>query len=169
MEGTSTPVVNPKSVEALIEEVERVVETRRDTYRRRATWHARFFRATGISVIAIATALPVLASLSYDGKTVTVAVAGALVAFLTALRSFYQWDQLWALLRQCDLDLTHLLEQWKLDVAATAGLPETERRTQVHALATNLLEQAETLRRAESLSYFGMLRFPQGAQPGTQK
>jgi uncharacterized protein DUF4231 len=169
MEDTSTPVANRQSVDALIEEAEHSVVERRDTYRRRATWHARFFRATGIAVIAIASALPVLASLSYDGKTVTVAVAGALVAFLTGLRSFYQWDQLWGLLRQCDLDLTHLLEQWKLDVAATAGLPENERRSKVYALATKLLEQAETRRRAESLSYFGMLRFPQGAQPGTQR
>ena len=169
MEGTSTPVGNPESIEALVKQAECSVVKLRDRYRSRATWHSRLFRASGIVIIAIASALPVLASFSYDGKDITVAVAGALVAFLTALRSFYQWDQLWGLLRQCDLDLTHLLEQWKLDVGATAGLPEEERRTKVHALATKLLADTETRRRAESLSYFGMLRFPQGAQPGTQR
>ena len=169
MEGASTPVGKPETVDELITKAKCPVTELRNKYRRRANWHSHLFRASGIVIIAIASALPVLASLSYDGKNITVAVAGALVAFLTALRSFYQLDQLWGLLRQCDLDLTHLLDQWELDVGATAGLPEEERRKEVHALATKLLADAETLRRGESLSYFGSLRFPQGAQPGTQR
>jgi ABC-type multidrug transport system fused ATPase/permease subunit len=170
MPHTSTTTPDRESVAGLTEEVERTVSQRRDAYRKRARWHAWFFRASGIAVIAIASALPVLASLSYAGKTVTVPIAGALVAFLTALRSFYQWDQLWGLLRQSDLDISYLLEKWKLDIAATAGLPEQERLSKVHSLATKLMEQTEAIRRAESQSYFAALRFPQGgAQAGSPR
>jgi ABC-type multidrug transport system fused ATPase/permease subunit len=169
MPDTSTTAPDRESVAGLIGEVERTVRERRDAYRKRARWHSWFFRASGIGVIAIASALPVLASLSYAGKTLTVSIAGALVAFLTALRSFYQWDQLWGLLRQSDLDISHLLEKWKLDVAATAALSEQERRSRVHTLATELLEQTEAIRRAESQSYFAALRFPQGAQAGSPR
>jgi hypothetical protein len=154
-------------VTALIAEVDRTVQQRRDTYRRRATMNGHYFRVSGVTVIAVASALPVLASLSYRGKDVIVAIAGALVAFLTALRSFYQWDQLWGLLRKSDLDLTHLLDRWRLDISATVGLPEPERRKKVEALAASLLDQAETVRKAESESYFGSLHFPEsGSRSG---
>jgi hypothetical protein len=169
MPDNSTTVPDRESVAGLIEGVEQTVRQRRDAYRNRAKWHALLFRASGIAVIAIATALPVLASLSYAGKTLTVSLAGALVAFLTALRSFYQWDALWGLLRQSDLDISHLLDKWRLGVAATAGLSEQERRPRVQALATELLEQTEAIRRAESQAYFAALRFPQGAQAGSAR
>jgi ABC-type multidrug transport system fused ATPase/permease subunit len=167
MTGASARIAEGESLAVLIREVEGTVTARRDAYRKRARWHARFFRTTGIAVIAVASALPVLASLSYAGKTVIVSIAGASVAFLTALRSFYQWDQLWGLLRQSDLDISHLLEKWKLDLSATAGLAEQERQLKVRALAADLLEKAEAIRRAESQSYFAALRFPPAT--GTQR
>jgi Protein of unknown function (DUF4231) len=148
----------------LVVDVERTVTARRDSYRKRATVHSRFFRTTGITVIAIASALPVLAAFSYRHKDVTVAIAGALVAFLTALRSFYQWDALWGLLRQSELDISALLEQWKIDVAAAKELKEPERHEKLHELATKLLADTEKIRRAESQSYFSALRFPQGGK-----
>jgi ABC-type multidrug transport system fused ATPase/permease subunit len=163
------------SVEALrqgtaeiITRVERTISARRDWYRRRAKWNAIFFRATGVAVIAIASALPVLASFSYRGKDEIVATAGALVAFLTALRSFYQWDQLWSVLRQSDFDISYLLERWKVDLSAAAELPEAERFARVQVLGAALLEQTEAVRKSESQRYFGTLHFPESSQAGAK-
>jgi hypothetical protein len=164
-----TPTPTDEDVEELIADVERPVLERRDSYRARARWNRRFFRSSGVVIIAMASALPVLASFSYRGKDVLVAVLGALIAFLTALRSFYRWDQLWGLLRKSDLDISHLLDTWTLNVqAARATLPPQQRMAKVQELAEALLEDFEKIRRAESQIYFDMLRSDL-AGPGGQK
>jgi Protein of unknown function (DUF4231) len=168
MTVTPTPTATQEDVDQLIAEVELPVLERRDSYRERASWHRRLFRGTGVLIIAMASALPVLASFSYPGKDVLVAVIGAVIAFLTALRSFYQWDQLWALLRKSDLDITHLLDKWRLDVQAKANLPPQQQMVEIRKLAEDLQENVEKIRRTESQSYFSMLRPAPGSQAGEQ-
>jgi ABC-type multidrug transport system fused ATPase/permease subunit len=155
---TRTPDAE-RTTEELIAYVEDRVETLRDRYRARARWHARFFRSSGILVIGMASALPVLASFSYRHKDWVVAIIGAVIAFLTALRSFYQWDQLWGLLRQADLAISHLLDEWTVGLAAAEVLPADDRPAEVERLAKKLLDDTEAIRAAESHSYFAMLRW----------
>ena len=142
------------------------IEELRDNYRNRAKWHRRWFRATGVAIIILSASLPLLAGLSYDGKDVTLAVVGVVIAILTGLRVFYQWDQLWGLLRQTDFALTHLLTTWELDVLAATGLPEPERSSTIYQLSKELLERADEVRQGESQKFFGALRFPGGATTG---
>jgi hypothetical protein len=171
MTDTSTPAVTQEDVDQLKADVEIPVLELRDRYRERAGWNRRFFRGTGVVIIAMASALPVLASFSYRGKDVLVAVIGALIAFLTALRSFYQWDQLWALLRKSDLDITHLLDKWRLDVQAKANLPPQQQMVEIRKLGEDLQESVEEIRRRESQIYFSMLRpaaVPSGSKEDQQ-
>ena len=52
----------------------------RDFYDSRANWHRRLYRATGIFVILVGAALPVLAALDYPGKQLTNSLSGTMVA-----------------------------------------------------------------------------------------
>jgi hypothetical protein len=140
-------------------EVIAAVEKLRDDYHGRAKWHRRWFRSTGIAVVLLSTTLPLLVIPEYGAKKVVVSAVGVAIALLAGLRNFYQWDQLWSLLRQSDFELSYLLDRWHLDV-------ENVRRTggggdrQVGELTLALRDAAEEVRRSESTRYFGGLRFP---------
>jgi len=143
----------------VVKDVVDAVAKLRDGYRTRAKWHRRWFRSTGVAVVVLSTTLPLLVIPDYGAKKALVSVVGVTIALLTGLRNFYQWDQLWSLLRQSDFDLTYLLEKWRLDVEAASGTP-TGRADQVNRLTLALRDAAEEVRSAESTRYFGSLRFP---------
>jgi hypothetical protein len=151
---------------AACREAIRTIERLRDNYRRRAKWHRYWFRISGVLVIVLSALLPLLAGLSFDAKDGTLAAVGVTIAIVTGLRVFFQWDQLWGLLRQSDFALSHLLANWELDVAAAAELPEPERRSTLFALSRDVLAKADQIRQAESQKFFGALRFPGGAAAG---
>jgi hypothetical protein len=142
------------------EEVVEGIRVLKDQYHDRAKWHRRCFRSSGIVIILLSATLPLLAGLDYDGKDVTIGVIGVAIAVLTALRNFYQWDQLWSLLRQSDFELTYLLDQWQLDVTAIKAGSAPDAPSKIYELTLTLREAAEKVRRAESTRYFGSLRFP---------
>lgn len=137
----------------------------RSFYDVRAKWHRRFYRFSGLMVILVGAALPVLTSLDYPGKTVVISLAGVLVAGLTGLRAFYRWDQSWILLRNTEMAVTAAYLEWKLtpgnlpvgDVGAT---PEQEKAAHV------FIEKLGELRQHEARSYFENMAFP--AVNGTQ-
>jgi hypothetical protein len=158
----SSTVVGVRTDQKWDEVVRINVRDLRDAYHRRAKWNRRFFRGTGVAVIVLSASLPLLAGFSYSGKDITIAIVGAVIAILTGLRAFYQWDQLWDFLRQSDFILTHLIGKWELDVEAAKHLPNTKSAVAIHKLTTELLDNAETVRQAESQRYFSTLRFPGG-------
>jgi len=146
----------PESIETVVGEVVAL----RNTYRSRAKANRIWFRMTGVTVIALSTTLPALTIPDYGAKKALITVVGVTIALLTGLRNFYQWDQLWSLLRQSDFDLTYLLDKWTLDAGATEGMPAADRATKLHELAIAFRDSAEEVRRSESTRYFGSLRFP---------
>ena len=131
------------------------VTTLRDRYRKRAAQNRWWFRGIGVFVIVLSAVLPLLAGFDFDHKDLTMGLIGVAIAIATALRSFYQWDQIWSILRQADFDLTELLTGWEL---AVAGAKQT---ADVHALTEKLIEGADAVRSRESKGYFAMLRFPE--------
>jgi len=131
------------------------VEFLRDKYRKRARINRLWFRGAGIVVIALSAILPLLAGFDFDHKDWTLGIIGVVIAIATALRSFYQWDQLWSLLRQSDFELTELLAGWKLAVAGAKGSAD------VHSLTEKLLQAVDEVRARESKGYFATLRFPE--------
>lgn len=136
------------------------VEQLRDSYRRRARWHRRWFRSTGVVVILLSTSLPALTIPDYGAKKALISIVGVFIALLTGLRSFYQWDQLWSVLRQSDFELSFLLDKWQLDVGAIVVQSDPERLLKLHELTVALRDAAEDVRRSESTRYFGSLSFP---------
>ena len=141
-----------------LEDYRKFVETHvrpvRDWYRRRARLNRFAFRSMGIVVIVLSPLLPLLAGFDFEHKDLTLGLIGVAIAIATGLRTFYQWDHLWSLLRQTDFELTELLTNWELAVASARSADE------VQALTEDLLRKANDVRRAESKGYFATLRFP---------
>jgi len=131
------------------------VESLRDRYRKRARINRLWFRGAGIAVILLSAVLPLLAGFDFDHKDWTLGIIGVAIAIATALRSFYQWDQLWSLLRQTDFELTELLAEWELAVA------DAKQRADLQELTEKLLQAADEVRSRESKGYFATLRFPE--------
>jgi hypothetical protein len=131
------------------------VASLRDWYHGRARRNRLAFRSAGVLVILLSAVLPLLAGFDFDHKDWTLGLIGVAIAVTTALRSFYQWDQLWSLLRQADFDLTDLLAEWELAVAGA------KRPADVHGLTERLLQAADEVRGRESKGYFATLKFPE--------
>ncbi len=157
--GADARTEDPEAMlEGLVERVEEV----RDSYRARAAWHKRFFWGSGVIVILLSATLPLLAAFDYARKDVIVAIFGVAIAALTALRNFFHWDQSWSLLRQTDFELTHLLDEWRLEAAEAGSGPASHRVDRLAKATKRLLDESETVRRAESKAFFGRLSFPKG-------
>jgi hypothetical protein len=143
----------------------RRVEALQRRYRRRAAWQRRIFRASGVGVIVIGAGLPLLASFEYPRKDLVVATAGVLIAIATGLRSFYNWDQMWAVLHRAGFELTVALDTWELDFRRAEGAADPAERERAAYEATHaLFNRVAAICGEESTEYFGSLAFP--PQPG---
>lgn len=128
------------------EAVSTYANTVRNFYDSRARWHRRFYRLSGIYLIVSGSALPVLASLTFTGKDLTIAIVGASVAVFTSLRGFYRWDQSWILLRRTEMSLTNDILRWRIETSAP-GADQAK-------LDEALLNDIFLLRKNESDSFF---------------
>lgn len=132
----------------------------RTFYDERANWHRRLYRVSGVVVIMVGAALPVLAALDYPGKELIISLAGAAVAVLTALRAFYRWDRAWILLRTTEMALTAAYWQWRTQIEDETATDSVRNTATMLFLAT-LTE----LRQREADSFFKDLAFPSHQQP----
>ncbi|MFC8845549.1 MULTISPECIES: SLATT domain-containing protein [unclassified Micromonospora] len=144
----------------------RLAETRFESLQKkydwRAKWHGRRFRASGVLVITISSALPLLAGFSYPGKDAPIAFAGVTIATATGLRTFYQWDQMWSLLRRSHFELTYAFHHWNMDFVQAELMDDPRRREKLAREATRtFLEKIEVIRAAESDKFFNALAFPE--------
>lgn len=131
----------------------------RSFYGSRATWHRRFFRLSGITVILIGAGLPLLVTLDYPGRDLVVSVAGVIVAGITALRAFYRWDQSWILLRNTERAVTAAWWEWhsRLDALGSGDdAPSAEEREITRTFARKLID----IRKQEADDFFSDMAFP---------
>lgn len=123
-------------------------------YDTRATWHRRFYRISGVVLILLGGALPLIAAGTYTSKDFIVSAVGFVVATITALRGFYRWDASWVLLRGTELTLTKRYLAWK---ALQGRLTDTAAQQEE---AQRLLADLATVRENESKAFFKELPFP---------
>ncbi|HEY6888854.1 MAG TPA: DUF4231 domain-containing protein [Solirubrobacter sp.] len=138
--------------------VDRYVVRHRNYYRRRAQKIRRVFRVAGVGVILFGAALPVAAT--FDGKhlQLIITVLTVLVALLTALRTFFQWDVQWRVLRQADWKLTYLLAKWETEIAALTAADGKD--ADAVAITASLINQAQEVVENEASSFFRGLGWP---------
>jgi hypothetical protein len=135
---------------------------RRDQWRRRAARHRRWFRISGMLVIVLSISLPVIVNLqSLPYKTETISAISLAIAFITALRAFWNWDKLWQALKTGETALGDLLDHWWLDLSEYAyEADETRRRHAAFRRTEELVNKAGDVLKLEAESYFGSLRWP---------
>jgi hypothetical protein len=83
------------------------------------------------------------------------------IAALTGIRNFYQWDNVWRVLKVADFELTFILAQWELELHELAenGDQEAARR-QLHKKTMQLFSDTQAIVQNESKQYFGTLTWP---------
>jgi hypothetical protein len=139
----------------------RNVEVHRDRCQVLAGRHRRWFRLTGVLVIAFSVSLPVLTSLTFSGRNGVISVVALGVAGLSALRAFFQWDDSWRLYRSQDLTLTALLTRWQMGMLRIIGTTAPNASDEAYALTMDILHQAHESGQAELSEFFGGIAWPQ--------
>jgi len=150
-----------RTSEEFIDQAERYVLRVRASYDSRAMWHRRFYRLSGVLLIVLGGALPLLASSDLVHKNVVIAVIGFVVATVTALRGFYHWDAGWALLRETEFDITKRYLDWKALQFELSDPHRLQRET--HRLLDDLI----AIRKNEARSFFKSV--PDVGRPGPEQ
>jgi hypothetical protein len=146
---------------AYVELLARNVVVHRDRCQVLAVRHRRWFRLTGVLLIAASISLPVLTNLTFTGRDVTLSVVALGVAGLSALRAFFQWDQSWRLYRSQDLTLTALIARWQMGMLRIISKSAPDADDQAYALTMDVLHEAHEAGRAELSEFFGGIAWPQ--------
>jgi hypothetical protein len=133
----------------------------RDQCRILAGRHRRWFRYTGVLVIAFSVTLPVLTSVTFSGRNEALSVLALGVAGLSALRAFFQWDQSWRLYRSQDLTLSALLTRWQMGMMRVIRTAAPNADDQAHDLTMDILYEAFESGRAELSEFFSSIAWPQ--------
>jgi hypothetical protein len=158
--------VTDSSSPAFASQAEAWVRRIRKNYDDRANRHRIWYRSSGITVIVAGASLPVLTTIDYTGKNLAISLAGVLVAALTALRAFYRWDHMWALLRVTEFSVSQAYWEWRDAVDGRLGTTD-DKVTEENREATRLLvKRVDDLRQTEASSSFKDLPFPD-QQPRT--
>jgi hypothetical protein len=111
-------------------------------------------------------ALSPLAVFDYPHKALVISLVGVVVSVVTGLRTFYQWDQNWAVLRRTHFDLTEAYQAWQLDFRHARASADAGQVEELAYQATKtLLEQVAKIRGSESERYFASVNFPSAHTP----
>jgi hypothetical protein len=133
----------------------------RDTYDRRAHGHRRYYRASGISIIVAGASLPLLTTLNYPHKSLAISAVGVFVSVVTAMRAFYRWDQMWALLRVTEFSVSAAYWKWRGEVGDLNSSGDSAVSAASREATIRMLTEIAAIRTNEAVSYFKDLPFPQ--------
>ena len=133
----------------------------RNRYRRRAFWVRVFFRSSGVAVILASISLPFFAGFAFGSKDLVIACLGLLIAAVTGLRNFYQWDLVWRLMRTTEFELTFKIAEWEAELAKLMAAPAAnDVAEKAFNLTKTLVSDARQIILAEAGQYFGALSWP---------
>ncbi len=134
-------------------------------YRDRSWQPAILFRTVGAAVIVLSVSVPFLATLDDPWKTVVLPIVSLLIAGLTGLNSFFQWQGKWQKFLQARLSLEYFAQSWELHVLRARYETDEEKAVQiVFDATTKLLDDARTVISSETQEYFAAIPPLQGEQ-----
>jgi hypothetical protein len=137
-------------------------------YQRHALWPRRWFRSSGVMVILLSVAIPLLAALDYQGKELVLSSAAVLIAALTGVNAFFKWEDVWRSRRQTEFALAYLLAVWRLEVLQALHEPDPVKGKDLAIAATRqLLEEARAATGEETKEFFSRVVWPKGGEPST--
>jgi len=129
-------------------------------YDARARWHRRFYRLSGIMVIVGGSALPVVTTRNLANKDLIVSLIGVAISALTALRSFYRWDESWILLRKTEIEISGIYFDWRVKYdqeSSSSNGPSGK----LYEITSEMVTALAKARNNEANSFFKNLSFPQ--------
>ncbi len=149
----------PAAFSTSAELAHRYVVTQRNWYRHRSVNVRRLFRSFGVGAIILSSSVPVITFIQFDGFRLVITILGVAITALTALRTFFRWDEQWQVLKLADWHLTALLADWEakmcvLDPASQGSLAAAG------ALTERLLTDAKDVVEREAVSFFAGVRWP---------
>jgi Protein of unknown function (DUF4231) len=141
------------------------VMSTRDWYQKNAIWPRRFFRSAGVTVILLSLLIPLLASLSYQGKDLVLSVVAFLIAALTGLNSFFKWEDTWHSRRQTEFTLSHMLAVWRLKMVHALNEPDPAKAKELAISATQqLLDEMHVATGGETKEFFSKVVWPKAGE-----
>jgi hypothetical protein len=130
-------------------------------YKTNARTPAFLFRSAGILIIFLSASLPFLATLEGVWRGVVLPVVALLVAALTGLNAFYQWEQDWKSHRLTQYKLEYQMTLWEIQVAQARQEPDEQQAIEHLWQATRaLIDQTEDVTRMEAEQYYKRQRVP---------
>lgn len=166
----NSPQIEPRDTRFLYHRavVDEHVVKYRNWYARRARYVRYFFRISGLGVIAASSSIPVLAALEFANKDVIIGTIGVLIVSLTAVRNFFRWDHVWAIVRTGDFELTFMEAQWSLRLAELEEMEDQDEALRLaHEATKELVERTRVIVRKVSDDYFSLVVWPQGPGENT--
>jgi hypothetical protein len=134
----------------------------RDRCDKLATINRNWYRRTGVILITLTVSLPVLAILSFPYKVATLTASSLVIALITGLRSFYRWEEKWALFRVQQFTLAYLIVEWEMDLLQLVNrkdrdgaLEEAQRKT------VELIERTRDAMKYEMHAFFNTTGSPE--------
>jgi Protein of unknown function (DUF4231) len=153
------PLTDPKEP-GFLPAAEQYVRGVRHSYDVRAHGHRRYYRVSGVVVILSGASLPLLTTLNFSHKDLTISLVGILVSAVTALRGFYRWDQMWPLLRATEFSVSASYWKWRGAVGDSAGTTDKAAADKQNTATMEMLKEIAEIRHTESSSFFKDLPFP---------
>ncbi len=132
-------------------------------YEKNAPRHFWLFRITGVTIILLSVSVPFIATLSGFWKDTVLPIATLLIAGLTGLNSFMQWQEGWKEYRKTQYAIEYLITKWEFEVTKAINNPNKKQALNAITRATsNLLEKTKQITTKEAESYFERVEAPTG-------
>ena len=111
-------------------------------------------------VIVGGSALPVVTTRNLANKDLIVSLIGVAISALTALRSFYRWDESWILLRKTEIEISGIYFDWRVKYdqeSSSSNGPSGK----LYEITSEMVTALAKARNNEANSFFKNLSFPQ--------
>lgn len=119
------------------------------------------FQISGVGLIILSVSVPLLGVVEGVWRDIVLPIATLVIAALTGLNSFFQWQKSWQSRRQTQFALEYLLSKWDLDMTIAKHNPDPEKAIEMAAKATEqLLDRAREITSVETAEYFQGLQLP---------
>ena len=119
------------------------------------------FQISGILLIILSVSVPLLGVLEGVWRDIVLPIAALVIAALTGLNSFFQWQKSWQGRRQTQFALEYLLSKWDLDMTIAKHHSDPEKAIEMAVKATGqLLDRAREITSSETAEYFQGLQLP---------
>lgn len=158
------PAPKNESLEALLTDLiplkESVVQSR-NWYRDHAERPMLLFRSAGVLLILLSVSVPFLSTLEGVAKEVILPIFSLLIAALTGLNAFFQWQSQWQRFRLTQYQLEYLLNRWEFELTQAKHQTDHDLAVQMATDATaRLLDRAHEITFQETGEHFKEQQLP---------